>query len=888
MTVYHLGESFTFTSPFIQARTLMGKTQPHRGVDFAAEQGTPIPAAGNGKVVLKKFDKGGYGHYLILEHRNPDGEFIHTLYAHLMTASGLNVGERVTKGVTVGLVGSTGRSTGPHLHFEVHRHRKSGLPLSKPREEVDPLTFDVSGLQYPDEVNEATQAKVKNETVGACCLPITQSDGSEFNDAKDLAVLLGDESNYLLGLNTWHGGIHISDEKAPWVKDIHPIRCMADGEVIAFRMMPDYLVSKYKEKEYRYSNSFCLVRHKFKQAKPADGTKDTTLRESNSDQGMREEEGFTYYTLYMHLCPWGNWPKNNRYRLKKGWRVRHSVPTHDYQPPTLTLNAGEEFELVEGTTSRRGYVIGQGEFEFSRIKVLSNGASSKEVLATKGMDSLWMAQDPSAIEKVGNIVRPMWVYDKIEARVKEEMVGRADPKTQKGKTGHYVAGDRVFSVPAGSLISFDAHRCEWHEVHGRARRMARCVVQPLGRPVWLCVEEENIDIKRQEPTHLGKLYELPTPVPIRAGETIGYLGLYEAPTSTDGGISSKHMVHIELFSDDPRAEKLVSSKEWKDKGFVLIDGSDSDGALDPAKIPPFFLNLYRYASDDKELKDNELTVKKLENAVDSIENYHRVKGMVVKHSSEWWSPASKVMMEQFKSIFCNVTELSPLIEHEVKRVEELGWMDRLSKVHIAGPTLWHFYPLTLVMRSPLSPEVELRVRAFMRMIRMCEGTETDRGYERLFGGQSFIKDYNKTFEQHPQIKITRRNKKTGVEYISSAAGAYQVMGYTWSDPSTEFWRKKYQIKDFSPQYQDLLCVVFLKEKVRGNALSMIKNNKIKEAIEDSCSYEWASLPPGRHGQPIKTIDECLSAYEKFLSEERLGKTTLFIGPGFWELLNNDE
>lgn len=702
MTVYHLGESFTFTSPFIQARTLMGKTQPHRGVDFAAEQGTPIPAAGNGKVVLKKFDKGGYGHYLILEHRNPDGEFIHTLYAHLMTASGLNVGERVTKGVTVGLVGSTGRSTGPHLHFEVHRHRKSGLPLSKPREEVDPLTFDVSGLQYPDEVNEATQAKVKNETVGACCLPITQSDGSEFKDAKDLAVLLGDESNYLLGLNTWHGGIHISDEKAPWVKDIHPIRCMADGEVIAFRMMPDYLVSKYKEKEYRYSNSFCLVRHKFKQAKPADGTKDTTLKESNSDQGMKEEEGFTYYTLYMHLCPWGNWPKNNRYRLKKGWRVRHSVPTHDYQPPTLTLNAGEEFELVEGTTSRRGYVIGQGEFEFFRIKVLSNGASSKEVLATKGMDSLWMAQDPSAIEKVGNIVRPMWVYDKIEARVKEEMVGRADPKTQKGKTGHYVAGDRVFSVPAGSLISFDAHRCEWHEVHGRARRMARCVVQPLGRPVWLCVEEENIDIKRQEPTHLGKLYELPTPVPIRAGETIGYLGLYEAPTSTDGGISSKHMVHIELFSDDPRAEKLISSKEWKDKGFVLIDGSDSDGALDPAKIPPFFLNLYRHASDDKELKDNELTVKKLENAVDSIENYHRVKGMVVKHSSEWWSPASKVMMEQFKSIFCNVTELSPLIEHEVKRVQELGWMDRLSKVHIAGPTLWHFYPLALNVTSTRS------------------------------------------------------------------------------------------------------------------------------------------------------------------------------------------
>ncbi|WP_161969074.1 lysozyme family protein [Aeromonas hydrophila] len=78
----------------------------------------------------------------------------------------------------------------------------------------------------------------------------------------------------------------------------------------------------------------------------------------------------------------------------------------------------------------------------------------------------------------------------------------------------------------------------------------------------------------------------------------------------------------------------------------------------------------------------------------------------------------------------------------------------------------------------------------------------------------------------------------------------------------------------------------MKEKVRGNALSMIVNNKIKEAIEDSCSYEWASLPPGRHGQPIKKIDECLSSYEKFLSEERLGKTSLFIKPGFLELFND--
>lgn len=692
------GKKPHITAPFGEKRA----SGPHKGVDFnyiGGQTGVNMqhPAAFSPVDGTISYSGGLFGTVKILDNKGFSHEILH------LQSQNVKEGESVKAGITpIGRMGGRGpqkeNQYAMHIHYQI---KDSSGKIVNPQE----------WWANKDATSNSNPIDVK--PIASPCLPIIQADGKEFKDAKSLASLLGTEANYLLGLNTWHGGIHISDEKAPWVKDIHPVRCMADGEVVAFRMMSDYLVSNFKGREYRYSNSFCLVRHYFKQPKSAEENKGSTQKENSSEKGRgTEDNGFTYYTLYMHLCPWDKWPKNSRYRLKKGWRVRHSVPNHDYQPPALTLKAGEEFELVEGVTAQRGYVTGQGEFEFARIKVLSNGASSKEVLATKGMDSLWMAQDPSAIEKVGNIVRPMWVYDKIEARVKEDMVGRADPKAQKGKTGHYVAGDSVFSVPAGSLISFDAHRCEWQEVRGRARRMARCVVQPLGRPVWLCVEEENIEIKRQEPTHLGKLYELPTPVPIRAGETIGYLGMYEAPTSTEGGMSSKHMVHIELFSDDPRAEAVVSSKEWKDQGFTLIDGSDSDGALDPAKIPPFFLNLYRHASDDKELKDDELTVKKLENAVDSIGNYDRVKGMVVKHSSEWWVPASKIMMEQFKIIFCKVTDLPPLIEHEVKRVETLGWMDKLSHVHIAGPKVLHFYPFSISCENVVKRELIWMKRVF--------------------------------------------------------------------------------------------------------------------------------------------------------------------------------
>lgn len=70
------------------------------------------------------------------------------------------------------------------------------------------------------------------------------------------------------------------------------------------------------------------------------------------------------------------------------------------------------------------------------------------------------------------------------------------------------------------------------------------------------------------------------------------------------------------------------------------------------------------------------------------------------------------------------------------------------------------------------------------------------------------------------------------------------------------------------------------EKVRDDALTKIISNEIIEAIEQSCSYEWASLPPSRHGQPIKSISECLSLYNTFLQEELNGKTDLHIVNGF--------
>jgi murein DD-endopeptidase MepM/ murein hydrolase activator NlpD len=91
------------------------RRQMHRGIDWAAPRGTAVRAAGDG-IVAAVERRGGYGRYLRIDH----GGTIETAYAHLERfASGMRPGQIVRQGDPIGKVGSTGRATGPHLHYEI-------------------------------------------------------------------------------------------------------------------------------------------------------------------------------------------------------------------------------------------------------------------------------------------------------------------------------------------------------------------------------------------------------------------------------------------------------------------------------------------------------------------------------------------------------------------------------------------------------------------------------------------------------------------------------------------------------------------------------------------------------------------------------------------------
>lgn len=119
----------------------------HKGIDFAANVGTPIYATGNGKVA-KAGHGGGYGNMVVINH----GYGYETLYAHMSRIKAKR-GQSVKRGDIIGYVGSTGLSTGPHLHYEIHKNGQA----------IDPAPFfyqDVSPDEFKALLEQSQQMSV--------------------------------------------------------------------------------------------------------------------------------------------------------------------------------------------------------------------------------------------------------------------------------------------------------------------------------------------------------------------------------------------------------------------------------------------------------------------------------------------------------------------------------------------------------------------------------------------------------------------------------------------------------------------------------------------------------------------------------------------------------
>ena len=141
-----VGQSFTSSGFGWRLHPILGSWLMHAGRDFAAPEGAPVVAALSGDVVSSGL-AGGYGITVVIEHRQPRRR---TLYGHLSEIY-VKAGQQVQQGRVIGRVGSTGLSTGPHLHFELRRPQAGGWVA------VDPKDLDTSSIaaQMAEEGDDA-------------------------------------------------------------------------------------------------------------------------------------------------------------------------------------------------------------------------------------------------------------------------------------------------------------------------------------------------------------------------------------------------------------------------------------------------------------------------------------------------------------------------------------------------------------------------------------------------------------------------------------------------------------------------------------------------------------------------------------------------------------
>jgi len=150
------------SSPFgLRKHPILGFNKMHRGTDFAAKSGTPIMASGTGTVMLAKWCGGG-GNCIKIKHNST----YQTIYAHLKSfAKGIKKGKKVKQGQIIGYVGSTGMSTGPHLHYEVIvngkkvNSQKLKLPSGKILKEEERKKFEIHRIKTDVKIAEMLAEK---------------------------------------------------------------------------------------------------------------------------------------------------------------------------------------------------------------------------------------------------------------------------------------------------------------------------------------------------------------------------------------------------------------------------------------------------------------------------------------------------------------------------------------------------------------------------------------------------------------------------------------------------------------------------------------------------------------------------------------------------------
>lgn len=527
---------------------------------------------------------------------------------------------------------------------------------------------------------------------------------------------------YLLGRNgMWHGGIHITDATTPWCalsgkspaeaadfpvryRGEQAVRCMADGEVVAYRICRDYLQVPWECGPLSVSGSFVLVRHYVQ-------------------PGEKAESGLHFYTLYMHLAPWSAYDTDSGTRP---WTVCNSLSAY---APEWLLGAGADSQSVNDAyrvaTMPAGTRVAWDDSDIS-LSITSRGRryglvtfrglSAEESQGNTRLQpgqQYWVLVDHDNLAPAaGEATRPAWwspLLPPFRQTLQFDRVVCPDPYPVK-------AGDAV-----GHLGYFQTPKEGGHDA--RYQVHIECLSM-----------DENLETFLTNPERVGE--DSPVWLKCPAG-----LALYERDVKT-GGFSRKSRAsegEAILALSQVKTEQDARKQDWYylpfAHGYVPVDSQDveklSQYDLDrlgfkaitdeattfdhlDGKTPPaglvrrIFETLLAAAKADPRVSHRSVpfNYQRLLNKIDrgvtpyssqeylsAVHNpsYREARSrLVVKHPSEWYYRKEDALWQGFlNSLLPDAPEWR---EYSEGFIDRMAWMQDAGRLKL-GPLLWHMHPV---------------------------------------------------------------------------------------------------------------------------------------------------------------------------------------------------
>ncbi|MEH5181177.1 glycosyl hydrolase 108 family protein [Klebsiella pneumoniae] len=404
----------------------------------------------------------------------------------------------------------------------------------------------------------------------------SNKNGHAFSSAEELLSTLGGESSglYLVGSQgMWHGGIHITDATIPWCalstdseaeneycrelyKGEQFIRCMADGEIVAWRVSKDYesAAIEWCGEKLFFSTSFVLVKHYIQ-------------------PGDMEESGLTFFTLYMNLAPYAAYQQQGNLSDRKVAGVqRYYTSAEDVQ---AEHEAGKLDKDTLVTLSDAIVTRSRDRRQFTEVTIVSetkNTAGDTLVAGTK----VWTVSDRGSLKALASAPVPSW-WAKCTPAYTTQPEGGVKC-TSRTDWAYYLSREDVLHykkagrLAAGFPLSYEPGNTAQQVIRpgkepGEAARTFSLVT--LGRDkdtlkkgdrVWVVSDGDSLTpvtvaASGNEPV-FNDVYVPSAPVPVSAGDSLGHMGFYQLPE--ENGKRSRYQVHIECLSTDDM-EKFITN-----------------------------------------------------------------------------------------------------------------------------------------------------------------------------------------------------------------------------------------------------------------------------------------------------------------------------------------